>query len=368
MALANAPIRALIVDDSASVRKAMTQVLTADPSIEVMGAASDPFMAARMMRDEVPHVIILDIEMPRMDGITFLRKLMAQHPIPVVVCSSLVGDNSETMMLALEAGAVEVVGKPQIGVGQFLQENHERFRLAVKAAAAAKVGKVRPRVDSVAKISADAMLPTPRPQTAMVKTTERIVAIGASTGGVEALRIFLCQMPEDCPGIVIVQHMPELFTAAFARRLDSLARISVREAKDGDRLLRGQALIAPGNRHTLVYRSGANYRVEVRDGPLVSRHRPSVDVLFRSVAVAAGRNAIGIIMTGMGDDGALGLKEMRDAGANTLGQNEASCVVYGMPRQAARIGAVEQELHLEDMAKAALDLSSRAVSPDNSSM
>jgi two-component system chemotaxis response regulator CheB len=260
------------------------------------------------------------------------------------------------MLQALEAGAVEIVCKPQIGVGQFLHDSHERLRHAVRAAAAARVGRGRsaPRVEG--KLTADAVLPPPTRSTAMARTTERIVAVGASTGGTEALRSFLCAMPEDCPAIVVVQHMPEHFTAAFARRLDGLARISVREAGDGDRLLRGQALIAPGNRHLVVVRSGAHYRVEVRDGPLVSRHRPSVDVLFRSVARAAGRNAVGIIMTGMGDDGARGLKEMRDAGARTLGQDEASCVVYGMPKEALRHGGVEEELPLDRLPQAALRL------------
>ena len=353
------PVRVLVVDDSAAVRQAMTQVLSADPEIEVIGTAADPFVAVRRMREDRPDVITLDVEMPRMDGITFLRKIMAQNPIPVVVCSSLVGDRSETMIQALEAGAVEIICKPEIGVGQFLQESHERLRLVVKAAAAARTGRPRavaPDSAAMTRLTADAVLP-PRPANApLARTTERIIAVGASTGGTEALRGFLCAMPEDCPAIVIVQHMPEHFTAAFARRLDGLARISVREAVDGDRLLRGHALIAPGNRHCIVVRSGAYYRVEVRDGPLVARHRPSVDVLFRSVARAAGRNAVGIIMTGMGDDGARGLKEMRDAGARTLGQDEGTCVVYGMPKEAMRHGGVEEELPLDLIPAAALRL------------
>jgi two-component system, chemotaxis family, protein-glutamate methylesterase/glutaminase len=354
------PIRVLIVDDSAAVRLAMTEVLSADPGIVVIGTAADPFAAARRMREDVPDVITLDVEMPRMDGITFLRKIMEQHPIPVVVCSSLVGDQSETMLQALEAGAVEIVCKPQMGVGQFLHDSHERLCMAVKAAASARIRRGRPVVAPQAKLTADAVLPPLSRNAPLAKTTERIIAVGASTGGTEALRAFLCEMPEDCPAIVVVQHMPENFTAAFARRLDGLARISVREAKNGDRLLRGQALIAPGNSHAVVVRSGAHYRVEVRDGPLVSRHRPSVDVLFRSVARAAGRNAVGLIMTGMGDDGARGLKEMRDAGARTLGQDEQSCVVYGMPKEAMRLGGVEEELPLDRLALAALRLASGA--------
>ncbi len=360
---ARRPVRVLIVDDSAAVRQAMTQVLSADPEIEVIGTAADPFVAVRRMREDRPDVITLDVEMPRMDGITFLRKIMAQDPIPVVVCSSLVGNRSETMIQALEAGAVEIICKPEVGVSQFLQESHERLRLVVKSAAAAKVGRARAPATAhptPGRLTADAVLP-PRPASApMARTTERIIAIGASTGGTEALRDLLCAMPEDCPAIVIVQHMPEHFTAAFARRLDGLARISVREAADGDRLLRGHALIAPGNRHCIVVRSGAYYKVEVRDGPLVARHRPSVDVLFRSVARAAGRNAVGVIMTGMGDDGARGLKEMREAGARTLGQNEATCVVYGMPKEAMRLGGVEEELPLDLIPAAALRLASSA--------
>jgi two-component system chemotaxis response regulator CheB len=334
----------------------MTEVLSADPGIKVIGAAGDPFAAARRLREEVPDVITLDVEMPRMDGITFLRKIMAQHPIPVVVCSSLVGDNSETMMQALEAGAVEIVCKPEVGVGQFLHESHERLRMVIKAAAAARPGRGGRTFRVEQKLTADSVIPPTRGTTSLARTTERIVAVGASTGGTEALRHFLCDMPEDCPALVIVQHMPEKFTAAFARRLDGLCRITVREARDGDRLLRGHALIAPGNKHTIVVRSGANYMVEVRDGPLVARHRPSVDVLFRSVARAAGRNAVGLIMTGMGDDGARGLKEMRDVGARTLGQDEASCVVYGMPKEARRHGGVEEELPIERLPAAVLRL------------
>lgn len=349
-------IRVLIVDDSAAVRQAMSEVLSADPGIEVIATASDPFVAARHIREEMPDVITLDVEMPRMDGITFLRKIMAQHPVPVVMCSSLVSDNSETMIQALEAGAVEIVCKPTMGASQFIRESHERLRMAVRSAAAARVGRARAPAKVPGKISADAVLPPPRRASPMARTTERIVAIGASTGGTEALKSFLTAMPEDCPAIVIVQHMPENFTAAFARRMDGLCRITVREAQDGDRLLRGQALIAPGNRHTMVVRSGATYKVEVRDGPLVSRHRPSVDVLFRSVARTAGSNAVGVIMTGMGDDGALGLREMRDLGARTVGQDEASCVVYGMPKEAMRHGGVEEELPLERIAAAVLRL------------
>jgi two-component system chemotaxis response regulator CheB len=334
----------------------MQAILSEDPDLEVIGTASDPIAAAEHIRKIIPDVITLDVEMPRMDGITFLRRLMAQKPIPVVMCSSLVTDRSETMMQALEAGAVDIVCKPELGVREFFDESCTRIREAVKAAAIARVGARKPiRVEK--KLTADAVLAPPS-GTSMARTTERIVAIGASTGGTEALRIVLEGMPRDCPPILIVQHMPGTFTAAFARRLDGLCDITVAEAKNGDRMLRGHALIAPGNHHALLTRSGANYGVEIRDGPLVSRHRPSVDVMFRSVARVAGQNAVGVIMTGMGDDGAKGLLEMRQAGARTLGQDEDSCIVYGMPKEAMKAGSVEREVSLSLIAQGIL----RAVS------
>ncbi len=348
-------IRVFIVDDSAVVRRALTDILTADSRFEVIAAVADPFAAAEKLRLAVPDVIVLDVEMPRMDGVTFLKKLMAQHPVPVVICSSLVSARSETFLAAMAAGAVEVIAKPELGVKQFLEDGAEHIRETVRAAARAKVKPIHAAAPIAPKLSADAMLAAPTGQ-AMLRTTEKIIAIGASTGGTEALRVLLEAMPMDCPPIVIVQHMPESFTAAFAKRLDSLCAISVSEARNGDRLLRGHALIAPGNRHTLLSRSGAQYQVEVRDGPLVSRHKPSVDVLFRSVARYAGSNAVGIILTGMGDDGARGMKEMRDLGAATIGQCESSCVVYGMPKEAMAAGAVEQEMPLEKIAAAALRL------------
>lgn len=350
------PYKVLIVDDSAVVRQTMQAILSADPDLEVIGAASDPVAAAARIKRTLPDVITLDVEMPRMDGITFLRRLMAQKPIPVVMCSSLVTESSETMMQALEAGAVDVVCKPEMGVREFFEESCERIRDAVKAAAVARL-KPRRVVKVEKKLTADAVLAPPSSRTAMARTTERIIAIGASTGGTEALREVLEAMPLDCPPIVVVQHMPGTFTGAFAERLNNLCQITVKEAKNGDRMLRGHALIAPGNRHTLLTRSGANYGVEVRDGPLVSRHKPSADVLFRSVARVAGRNAVGVIMTGMGDDGARGLKEMRDAGARTLGQNEETCVVYGMPKEAKKAGGVEKEVPLDQISPAAIRLS-----------
>jgi len=364
-------IRVLIVDDSASVRQTLKDVLEEDPEITVMGAASDPFAAARLIGQEVPDVITLDVEMPRMDGISFLRRIMAQHPIPVVMCSSLTESGSETLMQALEAGAVDVILKPRVDTRQFLLDSHLRIRDVVKAAAQCRL---RPRAASAAttaagrvpppKLSADAMIPAPRANGgAMARTTEKVICIGASTGGTEALREVLEQLPGDCPGIVIVQHMPEHFTAAFARRLDSLCEVSVMEAKDGDAVLRGRALIAPGNRHTLLQRSGARYHVTVKDGPLVSRHRPSVDVLFRSAAHCAGANAVGIIMTGMGDDGATGLAEMRSAGAYTLAQNEETCIVFGMPKEAIARGAVIRTIPLGQIPREIVRIDGEAAAP-----
>ncbi|HLN25515.1 MAG TPA: chemotaxis response regulator protein-glutamate methylesterase [Patescibacteria group bacterium] len=348
------PIRVLIIDDSATVRQALVEVLESDPDIEVMGVASDPFVAAQRIAREVPDVITLDVEMPRMDGITFLRKLMSQHPIPVVMCSSLTEEGSETLLQALAAGAVDVILKPKMGTKQHLLESRTRICDAVKAAAAARLNRLPRQAAQRAmpqpKLTADAMMPAPVAGHAMAKTTERVICIGASTGGTESLRSVLEALPADSPGIVIVQHMPEKFTAAFAKRLDSLCEVEVKEAEDGDTVLRGRVLIAPGNRHTLLQRSGARYYVNVKDGPLVSRHRPSVDVLFRSAAQYAGGNAVGIIMTGMGDDGARGLLEMRENGAMTIAQDEASCVVFGMPKEAIARGAAEKVLPLDALA------------------
>lgn len=356
-------IRVLVVDDSATVRQTMTQILTSDPDIEVMATASDPFTAARRLADEAPDVITLDVEMPRMDGITFLRRLMAQHPIPVVMCSSLVEDGSQTLMQALEAGAVDVILKPRVDTRQFLLESQVRICDAVKGAAQARLRRRAPAAAPPPKLSADAMMPALSAGAiaagAMAETTEKIVCIGASTGGTESLREVLEALPADAPGIVIVQHMPEKFTAAFARRLDGLCQVAVKEAEDGDAVLRGRVLIAPGNRHTLLHRGGARYHVNVKDGPLVARHRPSVDVLFRSAARYAGSNAIGILMTGMGDDGARGLLEMRQAGASTLAQDEESCVVFGMPREAIALGAAERVAPLSAIASHILRLGGR---------
>lgn len=343
-------VKVLVVDDSASVRQVLRQVLESDPEIEVIGAAPEPYAAAERIKTEVPDVITLDIEMPRMDGLTFLEKIMAQHPIPVVICSTLTAAGSDAALAALEKGAVEIITKPKLGAREFFEESRVRICDAVKSAARARMIRRRPPPLQVApKLTADAVLPKPVSQ-AMIQTTEKVVAVGASTGGTEALRDFLDAMPLDAPGIVIVQHMPEMFTARFAERLDKSCRISVKEAADNDSVIRGQALIAPGNRHVLLKRSGARYYVEIRDGPLVSRHRPSVDVLFRSAARYAGPNTVGVIMTGMGDDGARGMLEMKQAGAYNIAQDEASCVVFGMPAEAIKAGAVDRVLPLNAIA------------------
>ena len=339
-----AQIKVLLVDDSAVVRQVLTANLSRDPGITVIGAVADPIFAMTRMRTQWPDVIVLDVEMPRMDGITFLKKLMSERPTPVVICSSLTAKGAETTMQALAAGAVSIITKPTMGLKQFLQEDSENLIAAVKAAARANVRRLSAAVPVQVKLTADAILPAAL--TAMAETTDRIVAIGTSTGGPQALEVVLTALPRVCPGIVIVQHMPEKFTAAFAARLNGLCQIEVREAVNGDRVIPGRALIAQGGRHMLLKRSGAQYHVEIVDGPLVTRHRPSVDVLFRSVAKCAGKNALGIIMTGMGDDGARGLKEMFDMGARTLGQDEESCVVYGMPKEAFKLGGVNRELPL----------------------
>ena len=342
-------ISVLVVDDSALVRQTLIELLSSDPGIEVVGAVGDPYAAVERMKDVVPDVITLDVEMPRMDGLTFLRKIMAQHPIPVIICSTLTEQGAETTLKALEYGAVEIIQKPKLGTKKFFEESRIRICDAVKAAANAKL-RTYSAVQVKPKLTADAVMPMTQQPKAMVKTTEKVVMVGASTGGTEALRVLLQALPLDCPSIALVQHMPENFTAAFAKRLDGICRITVREARDGDTMLRGQALIAPGNRHMLLKRSGAKYYVEIKDGPLVSRHRPSVDVLFRSAARYAGANAVGVIMTGMGDDGAKGMRELFDAGAHTVAQDEQSCVVFGMPNEAIKLGGVRKIMPLGGLA------------------
>ena len=341
-------IQVLVVDDSAVVRQVVSALLAQDPEIEVMAAVADPILAMSRMATQWPDVIVLDIEMPRMDGITFLKKIMAERPTPVVICSTLTDRGTETSLAALAAGAVAIITKPKIGLKQFLSDASEDLTSAVKAAAKANVRKLQ----VTHKHTADVILPPAEPsRQAMIQTTERVVALGTSTGGTQALELVLTALPRVSPGIVIVQHMPEQFTAAFASRLNGLCQIEVKEAQNNDRVIQGRALIAPGGKHMLLRRNGAQYFVEVVDGPLVNRHRPSVDVLFRSVAKCAGANALGVIMTGMGDDGAVGLLEMRKAGAQTLAQDEKSCVVYGMPKEAFKRGAVGRFVPLEGIAR-----------------
>lgn len=349
-------IKVLIVDDSAVVRQVLTRQLSDNPAIEVMAVAPDPIFAMKKMAVQWPDVIILDIEMPRMDGITFLKKIMAERPTPVVICSTLAGKGAQVTMEAMSAGAVEIITKPKEGLKGFLEESKAQLVNAVKAAAAARMqamstravkAKTEKPVKTVPKLTADAVIMASKASKQLFETTDRIIAIGTSTGGTQALEAVLTQLPSHAPGIVVVQHMPEQFTAAFAERLDNLCNVNVKEAENNDRVIPGQVLIANGGKHMLLRRSGAQYRVEIKDGPLVSRHRPSVDVLFRSVAQAAGPNAVGIIMTGMGDDGARGMKEMHNAGSQTFAQDEKTCVVYGMPKEAVKLGAIDQVVPLQ---------------------
>jgi two-component system chemotaxis response regulator CheB len=345
-------LRVLVVDDSAVVRQGVLLLLEHVPDM-VVEVASDPLIAQQKMKSQRPDVVLLDLEMPRMDGLTFLRQLMREEdPVPVVVCTGLAGPGSETAVRLLQEGAVEIISKPMLGVGDFLRESRARFVESLRNAA-----RSRPRL---VRRTSVAVLERPSSPSLLTVTTDKVVAVGASTGGTEALRQLLVSMPPDCLGLVIVQHMPELFTAAFARRLQQVCRIEVKEAAQGDRVMRGRALIAPGNRHLRVRRSGGHYEVDVLDGARVSGHKPSVDVLFHSVARAAGPNAVGVLLTGMGDDGADGLLAMKRAGAATLAQDEASCVVFGMPRAAIERGAVGEVLPLGEMGDA---LRRRARSP-----
>ena len=336
----------------------MTEIINAQPDMEVSAAAQDPLFALKHMEKQWPDVITLDVEMPRMDGITFLKKVMKERPTPVVMCSTLTEKGAETTMQAMSAGALEIVTKPKMGVKGFLQESANQIVHAIKAASKAKLKKhitkaSVPVADVRQKLSADAVLKsTP---TAMARTTERIIAIGTSTGGTSALEKLLTALPRVAPGIVVVQHMPGSFTRAFANRLNGICEVTVKEAVDGESLLSGHVYIAPGDQHMMIQRSGAIYKIVVKDGPLVSRHKPSVDVLFRSVAQVAGKNAMGIIMTGMGDDGANGLLEMKQAGSITLGESEESCVVYGMPKEAVKKGAVDKMMHLNEFAAEIMD-------------
>jgi two-component system chemotaxis response regulator CheB len=350
-------IRVLTVDDSALMRQVLATLLSNDPEIEVVGSAPDPYIAREKIKALNPDVLTLDVEMPKMDGLTFLEKLMRGHPMPVVMVSSLTEAGCETTLRALELGAVDFIAKPKIDLRAGMEEIAQDLIAKVKAAAVAKVSKP---VDGQAS-------PAHRPfplglspsEGAMIKTTDTIIAIGSSTGGTEAVKRILEVLPPDTPPILITQHMPERFTKSWADRLHKFCRISVKEAEDGDSVLPGHALIAPGNHHMTLARSGARYSVKINQDAPVNRHRPSVDVLFDSVARNAGRNAVGVILTGMGGDGAKGLLAMKQAGAYTIAQDEASCVVFGMPKEAIKLGAAEEILPLSDIAGAVLTHVSR---------
>jgi len=364
-------IKVMIVDDSAVVRQVLQQQLDKYRDIEIIATAPDPIFALEKLKTLSPDVIVLDIEMPRMDGLTFLRHIMQTRPIPVIICSTLTEAGAEVTLQALSAGAFAVVTKPKTGLRDYIVDSSEDLAAVIKDAAAARMDRMRTSAPAAArsnapksdlpvrpKLSADEILAAPS-SSMNVPMTEKFIAIGCSTGGTQALEVVLTALPRTSPGIVVVQHMPAQFTRSFAERLNGLSEVEVKEAETGDRILPGRALIAPGGKHLLAKRSGAQYYAEVMDGPLVSRHRPSVDVLFRSVAKAAGQNAIGIIMTGMGDDGARGLKEMHDVGARTYAQDEQSCVVFGMPKEAIKLGGVDDVISLEEIPRAIAALGRR---------
>jgi two-component system chemotaxis response regulator CheB len=342
-------IKVLVIDDSALVRQTLTEIINSDSQLEVVGTAADPFFAAQKIKTFIPDVITLDIEMPRMDGITFLKTLMAQYPIPVVIISSLTQQGSQLALRALDHGAVEIVAKSEIrNTKEHLEESSIRITDAIKAAYLVPVKRMG--INTVQTAYAAVSKPDPVDLNSPIyKTTDKIIAIGASTGGTEALRYFLRNVPANLPGILITQHMPAGFTKSFADQLNKQCEVTVKEATDGERVMRGHAYIAQGGKHMELYRSGAKYFIKVRDGELVNRHKPSVDVLFTSVAKHAGQNALGIIMTGMGKDGALGLLGMKEAGAKTIAQDEKSSVVFGMPKEAIKIGAADHVLSLHDM-------------------
>lgn len=336
-------IKVVVVDDSALIRNVMKEIINGQPDMEVVGTAPDPIFARELIRSVNPDVITLDVEMPKMDGLDFLERLMRLRPTPVVMVSSLTERGSEITMRALELGAVDFVTKPKISIQSGMREYAEMISEKIRVASQAKV-----------RIQARNAAPPPPIKTTMI-SSEKLIIIGASTGGTEAIKDFLVQMPADAPGILMVQHMPEGFTKSFAQRLNGLCRIKVTEAQGNERVLPGHAYLAPGHSHLLLQRSGANYMTKLDHGPLVSRHRPSVDMLFRSAAVAAGANAVGVILTGMGNDGAMGMKEMRDAGAHNFAQDKASCVVYGMPREAVAAGGVHEQGALQDLPRMVLE-------------
>jgi two-component system chemotaxis response regulator CheB len=351
-------VKVFVVDDSAVVRQALAHMLSGNPEVEMIGSAPNPLLAMDMMRKNPPDVLLLDIEMPGMDGLTFLRQIMSSNPIPTVICSTLSTEGSKVALEALSAGAVAVLAKPKLGLKQFLDESRREMIQTLKTAA-----KSRPRARAVhldggaAKMAASR---TPVLGSVHAFAMNKPVVIGSSTGGTQALELVLTALPADAPGIAITQHMPEKFTAMYSKRLDGICAMNVREARDGDRLERGVVLIAPGGLHMQLRKNAGQYFVTVVDGPPVNRHKPSVDVLFRSAAECGGRDVLGIILTGMGDDGARGMKVLHDGGARTIAQNEETCVVFGMPKEAIKLQAVDEILPLEQMARAILQFDSRA--------
>jgi len=353
------PIRVMVIDDSALVRQTMAAVLPPQDGF-LLETAGNGLIAEKKIPSFRPQVLILDLEMPVMDGMTFMKKLMNSQPLPVIICSSVTAQGSQAAIKALEAGAVDVIQKPQIGTKQFLEESKMTIQDAVRGACSVSVKKkAAVEITAAPKYTADVILPAGKPS--VQGKTDRVVVVGASTGGTEALRVFLQALPADIPPIFIVQHMPKHFTKAFADRLNGICLPHIQEAQDGQVAYKGEVFIAPGDEHLLLKRQGTQYRVEIKSGPLVSRHRPSVDVLFRSAARYAGKNALGIIMTGMGDDGAQGMLEMKEAGCFNIAQDEKSCVVFGMPKEVIKRGAADLILPLEKIAPKLLEMVSREV-------